>query len=133
MEKLQAVARELKLAPGAVVQTDVTKPEQVKRLVDQAVRLHGLCRHETCRAGDLRWSAAGGEVVQHTQHHHLARYVATELLESITAPDIAAIMRQHYEGAVPADAFARIVAFAISQPDDLDINEVLLRPTSQEY
>ena len=33
--------------------------------------------------------------------------------------------------AVPADSFARVVAFAMSQPDDVDINEVLYRPTSQ--
>jgi len=25
------------------------------------------------------------------------------------------------------------VAFAISQPDDVDINEILFRPTRQEY
>jgi NADP-dependent 3-hydroxy acid dehydrogenase YdfG len=34
--------------------------------------------------------------------------------------------------ALPADAFANIVAFAISQPDDVDINEILFRPTRQE-
>jgi len=33
---------------------------------------------------------------------------------------------------VPADSFARVVAFAISQPEELDINEILFRPTSQE-
>jgi len=34
--------------------------------------------------------------------------------------------------AIPADSFARAVAFAISQPDDVDINEILFRPTRQE-
>ncbi len=34
--------------------------------------------------------------------------------------------------AIPADAVARAVAFAIEQPDDVDINEILLRPTAQE-
>jgi len=34
--------------------------------------------------------------------------------------------------ALPADSFARVVAFAISQPEDVDINEVLFRPTRQE-
>ena len=33
---------------------------------------------------------------------------------------------------VSADSFARVVAFAISQPEELDINEILFRPTSQE-
>jgi len=34
--------------------------------------------------------------------------------------------------AIPADAFARAVAFAISQPDEVDVNEILFRPTRQE-
>jgi len=34
--------------------------------------------------------------------------------------------------AVPADSFARAVAFAMSQPEEVDINEILYRPTRQE-
>src|SRR5450830_59605 len=34
--------------------------------------------------------------------------------------------------AIPADSFARCVAFAMSQPEDVDINEILFRPTRQE-
>ena len=36
------------------------------------------------------------------------------------------------EYAIPADSFARAVEFAMSQPDDVDINEILFRPTRQE-
>jgi len=58
--------------------------------------------------------------------------VATELPTSVTEPDIAEGIGQFYETyAVPADSFARAVAFAISQPEDVDINEVLFRPTRQ--
>lgn len=58
--------------------------------------------------------------------------VATELPESITEPDIALGVGQFYEeNAIPADSFARAVAFAISQPEDVDINEILFRPTRQ--
>ncbi len=32
-----------------------------------------------------------------------------------------------------ADSFARAVAFAISQPEDVDVNEILFRPTRQEW
>jgi len=35
--------------------------------------------------------------------------------------------------AIPADSFARTVVFAMSQPDEVDINEILFRPTAQEY
>jgi NADP-dependent 3-hydroxy acid dehydrogenase YdfG len=39
--RLQALAAELSLGNDAVVQTDVTQYEQVKRLVDRAVQAHG--------------------------------------------------------------------------------------------
>jgi NADP-dependent 3-hydroxy acid dehydrogenase YdfG len=59
--------------------------------------------------------------------------VATELPNSITEPDIATNMHQFYEEyALPADSFARMVAFVISQPEDVDVNEILFRPTRQE-
>jgi NADP-dependent 3-hydroxy acid dehydrogenase YdfG len=59
--------------------------------------------------------------------------VATELPGSITEPDIAENARRMYQSAIPADSFARAVAFAIGQPADVDINEILFRPTTQEY
>jgi NADP-dependent 3-hydroxy acid dehydrogenase YdfG len=59
--------------------------------------------------------------------------VATELPNSVTDPDAAERVRKFYaEIAIPADSFARAVAFAISQPDDVDVNEILFRPTRQE-
>lgn len=59
--------------------------------------------------------------------------VATELTDTITDPDIAAGMKKTYETAIPADSFARAASFAISQPEDVDINEILFRPTKQAY
>jgi NADP-dependent 3-hydroxy acid dehydrogenase YdfG len=59
--------------------------------------------------------------------------VATELPDSITEQDVSAGIHKFYEQfAIPADSFARAVAFAMSQPDDVDINEILFRPTRQE-
>ncbi|QRM53232.1 SDR family oxidoreductase [Sinorhizobium sp. BG8] len=60
--------------------------------------------------------------------------VATELPDHITEPDVAKGIRDFYEQyAIPADSFARCVLFAMSQPADVDINEILFRPTAQEY
>ncbi|MEK6354225.1 MAG: SDR family oxidoreductase [Burkholderia cenocepacia] len=59
--------------------------------------------------------------------------VATELTQTITDPDVAKGMNQVYQQAIPASAFSRAVEYAMSQPDDVDINEVLFRPTSQAY
>lgn len=59
--------------------------------------------------------------------------VATELPNSVTEPDVASAIHQFYDAfAIPADAFARAVAFAISQPAEMDVNEILFRPTRQD-
>ena len=59
--------------------------------------------------------------------------VATELPNTITDRTAAERVRTFYaQVAVPADSFARAVAFAISQPEEVDINEILYRPTRQE-
>jgi NADP-dependent 3-hydroxy acid dehydrogenase YdfG len=59
--------------------------------------------------------------------------VATELPNSISEPDVADSLHKFYEEfAIPAESFARAVAFAISQPEDVDVNEILFRPTRQE-
>src|ERR1700730_9875679 len=56
--------------------------------------------------------------------------VATELLNSITEPDVAEAVRNRTAAiAVPADSFARAVAFAMRQPEDVGVNEILFRPT----
>ena len=59
--------------------------------------------------------------------------VATELPNSITDPEVAERIRKVYAIAVPADSFANMVVFAMSQPEDVDVNEILYRPTKQEY
>jgi NADP-dependent 3-hydroxy acid dehydrogenase YdfG len=60
--------------------------------------------------------------------------VDTELTGSITEPDVAQNIKTFYaQVAISADSFARAVAFAISQPPEVDINEILYRPTRQEF
>jgi NADP-dependent 3-hydroxy acid dehydrogenase YdfG len=60
--------------------------------------------------------------------------VESELPQSITEPDVAKGVAEFYEKlAIPADSFARVVAFAIAQPAEVDINEILFRPTAQEF
>jgi NADP-dependent 3-hydroxy acid dehydrogenase YdfG len=59
--------------------------------------------------------------------------VATELPKSTTDPDMVERIRKVYSIAIPADSFANMVVFAMSQPEDVDVNEILYRPTKQEY
>jgi NADP-dependent 3-hydroxy acid dehydrogenase YdfG len=38
-----------------------------------------------------------------------------------------------YQQAIPADSVARAIAFAIAQPAEVDVNEIILRPTAQAF
>jgi NADP-dependent 3-hydroxy acid dehydrogenase YdfG len=59
--------------------------------------------------------------------------VDTELPSSVKAEGVAGRISDFYEqNAIPADSFARCVLFAMSQPDDVDVNEILFRPTKQK-
>ncbi len=59
--------------------------------------------------------------------------VKTELLDHISDAEVKAA-NSDYVGQVgiPADSFARMAAFAISQPEDVDVNEIIFRPTAQQ-
>jgi len=59
--------------------------------------------------------------------------VESELPNSVSEKDVAENIQQFYKDhAIPADSFARTVIFAMSQPENVDINEILFRPTTQE-
>jgi NADP-dependent 3-hydroxy acid dehydrogenase YdfG len=205
LERLQTLAGELSLGDEAVVQTDVTDYEQVRRLVDHAVQTHGrvdaiinnaglmplsplealkvedwdrtidvnlkgvlygiaaalphmkeqqsghvinvssVAGH-TVNPGGAVYSATkyGVRVISEALRQEVKPYnirttvispgaVATELPGSVTEPDVAENVDALYESvAVSADSFASMVLFAMSQPEDVDVNEILFRPTRQE-
>jgi NADP-dependent 3-hydroxy acid dehydrogenase YdfG len=206
MDRLEALAKELSLGNDAAVETDVAKAEQVKHLVDHAVKTHGridvilnnaglmpLSPLEALKVEDwdrmidvnikgvLYGIAAalphmkaqksghiinvssvaghkvrGGSAVYSATKHAVRALseglrqevkpygirttiispgaVMSELPNSITDPTTAKRAQEMYETiAIPADSFARAVIYAMSQPDDIDINEILFRPTKQEY
>lgn len=59
--------------------------------------------------------------------------VDTNLPGSVTAEDVSKNINKLYNDvAISAESFARCVAFAMSQPDDMDVNEILYRPTKQQ-
>lgn len=204
LDRLITLAAELGLPDDAVVQTDVTDPEQVSRLVDRAVSLHGridvlinnagLMAHsplERLKVADwdrmidvnlkgvlygiaaalphmtaqksghiINVSSVAGHKVnpagavysatktavrviteglrQEVKPHNIRSTiispgaVATELPDGVTEKDVGDGVRAFYEQfAISADSFASVVAFVMSQPDDVDVNEVLFRPTKQ--
>lgn len=205
IDRLNTLAAELGLPDGSAIETDVTDADQVKHLVDQAVRLHGridvivnnagLMPHSPLERGKIDdWDrmidvnlkgvlygiAAALPHMKEQKSGHIinvssvaghkvrpgsAVYAATkaavrmlseglrqevkpynirttivspgavqsELPQSVTEADVAAGIADFYERyAIPADSFAKVVAFAIVQPEEVDINEILFRPTAQE-
>ncbi|KAF0213616.1 MAG: short-chain dehydrogenase/reductase SDR [Methylocystaceae bacterium] len=38
-----------------------------------------------------------------------------------------------YKQAIPADSIARAIRYAIEQPADVDVNQIVIRPTVQEF
>jgi len=60
-------------------------------------------------------------------------FVQTEFADSMTDADMkAAIQKRMGEIAIPADAIARAIAFAIEQPADVDVGDIVVRPTAQD-
>jgi NADP-dependent 3-hydroxy acid dehydrogenase YdfG len=55
----------------------------------------------------------------------------SELADTVTHAETAAWLSDFRKLAIPADAIARAVAFAIEQPLDVDVNEIVVRPTAQ--
>src|SRR6476661_5616862 len=59
--------------------------------------------------------------------------VATELPESSSEEATRKNLREFYKMAIPADSIARAIAYAIEQPADVEIGEVVIRPTAQDF
>lgn len=60
-------------------------------------------------------------------------FVATNFADSMSDPDMAAQTRKRMaEIAIPPDAIARAIAYAVEQPDDVDVGDIVVRPTAQD-
>jgi NADP-dependent 3-hydroxy acid dehydrogenase YdfG len=58
--------------------------------------------------------------------------VATELIEAISDLELKAKIVEESKVAIDPASIARAIAFAIEQPSDVAINEMIIRPTIQE-
>lgn len=56
--------------------------------------------------------------------------VESELADTISDPATRAAMQDFRKVALTPDAIARAAAYAIEQPDDVDVNELVVRPTA---
>jgi NADP-dependent 3-hydroxy acid dehydrogenase YdfG len=58
--------------------------------------------------------------------------VATELVDHITDTGLREALEPAMETAIPPEAICRAIAYAIAQPPDVAVNELIIRPTAQE-
>lgn len=54
----------------------------------------------------------------------------SELASTITDPEAASLMKTYRAVSIPGEAVARAILFAIEQPADVDVSEIIIRPTA---
>ncbi len=59
--------------------------------------------------------------------------IDSELKHGSSHEESSANVKEFYKQAIPSDSIARAIAYAIEQPDDVDVNEIVIRPTVQEF
>jgi NADP-dependent 3-hydroxy acid dehydrogenase YdfG len=75
--------------------------------------------------------------------HEVGRHIRTTTIEpgavdselklSTNHQESSTNVNEFYKIAIPADSVARAIAFAIERPADVDINEIVIRPTVQDF
>ncbi len=59
-------------------------------------------------------------------------FIKTNFADSLTSPTVKAVITASMEEmAITPDAIGRAIAFAIEQPDDVDVGDIVIRPTAQ--
>ena len=108
------------------VTVDVTRPEQVQALVDTAVKTYGRIDVMINNGGLMPHSP-----LERRKIDDWNRMIDVNIKGVLYG--IAAGIRDYYaKFAIPAKSFAQDVAYALNQPAEVDINEILFRPTAQE-
>jgi NADP-dependent 3-hydroxy acid dehydrogenase YdfG len=59
--------------------------------------------------------------------------VATELFDKIPHPQIQEMAKARFDVALPVESIAHAIAFAIEQPANVDVNEIIVRPMAKKY
>ncbi|MDT3426244.1 NADP-dependent 3-hydroxy acid dehydrogenase YdfG [Paenibacillus forsythiae] len=58
--------------------------------------------------------------------------VTSELTETISGEQLKSMIKEGYKIAIDAENIARAIAYAIEQPNDVAVNEMIIRPTVQQ-
>lgn len=98
-------------APALALELDVTDLKSVRAFVGAAHRQFGRVDVLVNNAGVMP---------------------RTELFDGIPTPEVRAATRDMPEQiSIPASAIAQAIGFAVSRPENVDVNELIVRPTAQ--
>tara|TARA_R110002051_G_scaffold155492_2_gene227541 strand:- start:2484 stop:3236 length:753 start_codon:yes stop_codon:yes gene_type:complete len=59
--------------------------------------------------------------------------IDSELKHGSSHKESSDFVGEFYKIAIPSDSIARTIAFTIEQPADVDVNEIIIRPTVQDF
>jgi NADP-dependent 3-hydroxy acid dehydrogenase YdfG len=146
-DRLEALAARITASGGEVAyaRTDVKRREDVSNLVGLAIERYGnstaglqIIPTMAVYAGTKNAVRTITETLRQEAGAKLRvtgispGFVQTNLTTSMSDPGVKAqIAERMQKMAIPPAAIARAIAFAIEQPAEVDVNEIVIRPTAQ--
>jgi NADP-dependent 3-hydroxy acid dehydrogenase YdfG len=120
-----------------------TLPHFIERKTGQFVNVASLGAHYVVPTGAIYcatkfavWAITDGIRQEHKDIRATIispGVVASELGADITDANTAAAMGEFRSISIQPDAIARAIRFAIEQPDDVDVSEIIVRPTAGSF
>ncbi len=128
---------------GVLHGSAATLPHFIERKAGQFVNVASLGAHYVVPTGAVYcatkfavWAITDGIRQEHKDIRATVispGVVASELGADITDASTAAAMAEFRSILIQPDAIARAIRFAIEQPDDVDVSEIIVRPTAGSF
>lgn len=140
-DRIDALVKEITAKGGSAIgfKTDITKRGEVEALVKGAMDKYDRIDVIVNNAGIMPIAPmAALEVEEWNRMIDVNTTiispgaVATELAES-GSEEARENLRELINIAIPADSIARAIAYAIEQPAEVEIDEIVARPTAQDF
>ncbi len=159
-DRIDALVRDINAKGGSALgfKTDVTKRGDVEALVKGAVDRHGRIDAIVNNSGIMpiapmaalkveEWDrmidvnikgllygvAAVLPIMQKQKMGHIINIASVELPEGSSEEATRKNLREFYKIAISPDSVARAIAYTIKQPSNVDIGEVVIRPTALDF
>jgi NADP-dependent 3-hydroxy acid dehydrogenase YdfG len=130
---------------GVLAGVAATLPAMMERKQGHIVNVSSVAAHKVGPGGSVYSAtkmavAAVSEGLRQELKAHNIRVtlispgqVHTELVESVLDADFRELAKAAYRAALQPETVARAIHYAITQPADVDVNEIVLRPAAQVF